>query len=203
MGLDWCLRCDDTDKSPLELLGAERCDLKNEEHVSLVKGIIASYKAALPTHTHLPAFIEYWSRPEEEIMKDMEGNILTDTIDETIPEIALSSKASPFRSLSGLEAFRGKRVQSSYNDLVSEELDEASFSELSPKEMLVHAAGLEVCLPPEDEWKDKYDKCFDPDGKIKEGVTPSTRMLDIDDIIAAVKWLRFWADYPVRMVPWY
>jgi hypothetical protein len=205
MGLDWCLKAINEDKSPLEFLGAERCDPSNPKHVEICKEIIQSYRDAISNgHRNDEVFRKHWLQPDEVLIKEMEGNILVPTIDveKLAKEGVLPATGSPFSVLSGIESYRGKRVQ--YCTLVSEALQNAAFEEMYPDRMREYADELEECLPAETSFDYAAEKVkADRLNFLESDPTIPQAFWDYDTIVSAVQWLRFWAQHPVKMVPWY
>lgn len=205
MGLDWCLRALDEKKSPLELIGAERMDPNNPKHVAIAREIIDSHVEYIKNSNRHPddEYEKYWTRTEEEIFKDMAGLVLVDTVPEEVKAVALQSLGSMFSSLSGVEAFRGKRIQ--LCPLVEENNDDLinrAFEEMDQNQMSDYADALEDCLPSEENLDFDYDKVENELEK-DDQYDPPELYLDIKTIKEACAWLRFWSEYPVRMVPWY
>lgn len=183
MGLDWCLKSTKAGVVPLEMLGAERCNPDNPEHLKICRRIIKShvdnFNDAL-WHEHSNEYYkEYWSRSEAEIFEDMKGSILVDTVDTERFKDVLPALGSPFSSMSGVETYRGKRVQ--YCELIPQDLREEAFSDMSNEEMADYANRLEKYIPE------------DPDIGIH----------DRETLVSAVAWLRFWSVHPVRLHAWY
>lgn len=179
MGLDWCLNSLEKDKSPLEHIGAERCDLSNDAHVQICNDIIESYRKRYDNKN------EYWNQDDETLLKEMEGQVLVDTIDKEKYKNALASLGSFFSSLSGVEAFRGKIIE--YSPLVPEDMQNEAFAEMDSEAMLDYADRLRLCIR-------DHELNTDEDERDKESM---------QDVWAAIHWLEFWAQHPVKMVPWY
>jgi len=170
------------DKSPLEYLGAERCELSNPAHVKICREILKSRRKA---GVAISDSIDTVEQAEEGLIREMEGQILVDTIDKEKYKDALASLGSFFACLSGVEAFRGKIIQ--YCPLVPEDMQNEAFQEMDSEYMLDYADRLRICIH-------DYELNTNDDEKDTES---------IDDIWEAVHWLEFWAQHPVKMVPWY
>jgi len=171
MGLDWCLQSTEEGKSPLEHIGAERCDLSNPKHIEICNDIIRSYRAN--------ARNDYWDRSDKELRQEMEGKILVDTLDTEKNKVALAALGNILSIMTGVEAFRGKMIQ--YCELVSSHLVDKAFEEMDSEDMSDYANQLRLCIP------------NDGSGDAEE----------IEILQSACAWLEFWAQFPVRMVPWY
>lgn len=210
MGLDWCLkRIDDESASPLECLGAERCDPDNPKHIEICGQIIKSHRdhivASEKRETELNKdYVEFWSRPDSEIIGDMKGNVLVDTIDmDKFAEI-LPATGNPFSSMTGIEAFRGKRIGRC--DLLPEELQCEAYSDMTPEQMRSYADKLEAYDISDEslgfDWEEMKKQAskvgwMDLDTEIPDGYW------EISAIREAIVWLRFWSQFPVKLVAWY
>lgn len=206
MGLDWCLKSTENGKSPLEYIGAERCDLSNPKHVEIAKAIIKSHRDNISDSDNLN-YKDHWNQPEAVLLADFAGKVLVDTIDLSKFKEQLPALGNPFSALSGIEAFRGKRV--GYCELLPEPLRNEAYEEMDPGQMLDYAGRLEQHLPTElgfdyEATKKKADKYYAEKGMFAD--TPPDvpeGFWDICTIKEAAAWLRFWAQFPVKMVPWY
>lgn len=222
MGLDWCLRrTDNEEASPLELIGAERADLDNVKHREIMDGIIRSHRDQLD-QTSLDHYARYWSRPDDEIYEDMKGQVLVDTIDLEHYKAHLPAFANPFPALSGVEAFRGERVQ--FCEILPDDVRGAAFEDRDADSMSDYADQLESYLTPErlelvklydeiqaqiDENPDAYEpQGFfiwdeDKEGKIDPWADFPEEGWHAVTLRDAVQWLRFWSQFPVKLHAWY
>lgn len=199
MGLDWCLnRTDDEEASPLELLGAEKADLNKSDHLRIMDEIIDSHRETTQNGHPNKNYKSFWDQSRKELYKEMEGGILVETIPEDMKK-ALPSIGSIFSSISGVESFRGKRIQFCEH-LLPTAVREAAFQDRSPEEMLAYADILETYMEDVD-WE-HVKELESSDSEDKQDYFPEVYH-EAKAIKDAIEWLRFWAQYPVNLFAWY
>jgi hypothetical protein len=203
MGLDWCLQSTEKGKSVLEYIGAECCDLSNPAHIDICHGIIKSHRDNIANDGGHAEYAKYWEQDVHVLLKKMEGQILVDTIDIDKYKEQLPNLGGMFACMSGIESFRGKRIGFCH---ISEETKERAYADMDPDEMLDYANELEEYIPDLNELdfdytaeKTKADKLgmFEQDKSIPED------FWEYNTLKEAVEWLRFWAQYPIKMIAWY
>jgi len=205
--------------TPLEALGARRLNTEDIETVDAFRRIWESYQDPIKNGKGNHHMREHWGRPFDEVIKEHIGDIMTNMIKPENEELVAHNRGNPFASLAGLESFRGKRVQ--YCGLLPGDLVDEAFEDKGPDEMLSYAEQLEQYLD-----RNTYEKLKPRDDRYREistatlfSVDPKpgyeaefrelqkelkdARFWDMQTLVEAIYWLRFWAERGFRMHAWY
>lgn len=207
-------------ETPLESVGAKRLDLNDPETVEAFRQIWQSYQEPVAKQDGDPRFLAHWGRPFDMVVVEHVGEILVNMVDPDGEAMIAHNRGNPFAHMSGMESFRGKRVQ--YCELIPEELQNEAFTdEMPPKAMLDYANRLEEYLDREvydglkakakryreisiESWIDIKPKpgYEDEFNAIKEELKAKAYW-DMETLDEAIHWLRFWAERGFTMRAWY
>lgn len=127
------------------------------------------------------AFVKYWSRPVEEVLKDEIGK--------WVPELAGSKEgiASITGMLTSPLDFRGKVI--GYCDFVDSALQEEAYSDHTGEEAEDYGKRLEGCLQIQT--------------KKMSSKTKKEFHAEIEYVKSAIKWLKFWGGQGFGFYAWY
>ena len=198
MGLDWCLESLIEGKEPLDFVGAERCDPQNPRHKRICDEIICSHRRASQNGNGTDSYKAYWNQDDQKLLEEMQGKVMADTVPfDSRPYC--SAWDSPFAMLSGVEAFRGKRIDAC--SLLPEFIKVQAYEDRYPDQMREYAEMLESFLP--DSPPFDYDSLTDKIQNRQEYDQVPDLYYDMQVINDATKWLRYWSRHPVKLVAWY
>lgn len=130
--------------SPEETLGVPRIGIDAVATEYFLQVILPSYRESVerekklePT-TRKQSFIDYWSRPDEELLKESFGAYTPELVKYEHTGI---QAYGPFKALAGSFSFRGKAI--GYSPLLSEESQSAAYEDMEPNGMLEYADCIE------------------------------------------------------------
>ena len=226
MGLDWVIKSNVSGKDIWELVGGERVNLNNPSHLAILRKIIAvrrtcSQERSPPDTSRClmcqareaEEFDEHWAQHETVHFRYMsKGYIITNVSADLLARTDDMRIRTEFGfAWNDLQPqFRGKRLLGLL-DLLGREIYDRAYEETDSAGMLTYANQLESRLPTNErlgyDFAEMLERCerekhqmtsaptSDEPGDFPESFWEAMAIQD------AVIWLRFWAQYDVRMVP--
>lgn len=128
--------------SPHETLGVPRIGIDQAATDYFVNEIMPGHREAAKKKPDDDKYRQHWEQTDEALLADAHGEYVPALVDE-YDNISTITAYGPFRAMAGAFSFRGKVI--GHSPLLSDDLQNGAYADMSPPEMADYAGRIEAC----------------------------------------------------------